>query len=193
MLFRSDYACISAQGVIPDIVLYMNEEIEETDMSKMVKLYACGAACDMDGTVSDTLTWYDYPATSGTSKALLTQDATQKFKFTLDLDGTGKAGSTTTPLTQATANQVFLEAGLFLDYDNGLTATTRTSKFKSIEFRVCEVKFDTPSSTVMRLYSPLALATSSTNRARKFQVVIPGGSVRDALGNTQARDRKSVV
>merc|ERR1719183_2042341 len=105
----------------------MNEEIETADYTKMVKLYACGTACDTDGTPSDTLTWTDFPATSGT-KPILTADGTQKFKYTLDLDGTGKAGSTSSGLTQLTKNMVYLEAGLFQDYDDGLTATTRTSK-----------------------------------------------------------------
>jgi hypothetical protein len=133
-----DYACTSANGVIPDIVIYMNEEIETADYTKMVKLYACGTACDTDGTPNgDTLTWADFPATSGT-KPVLTADSTQKFKFTLDLDGTGKAGSTSSYLTQLSKNMVFLESGMFQDYDNGLTATTRTSKAISLPFSVCK-------------------------------------------------------
>ena len=79
---------------------------------------------------------------------------------------------------------VFLESGMFQDYDNGLTATTRTSKAISLPFSVCEVKFDTPASDLLRVYTASALSTSSVATARKFQVLIPTGSIRDALGNS---------
>jgi hypothetical protein len=79
---------------------------------------------------------------------------------------------------------VYLQSGLFQDYDNGLTATTRTSKAISLPFSVCETKFDTPGSDLLRVYTASALATSSTATARKFQVLIPTGSIRDALGNS---------
>jgi hypothetical protein len=179
-----DYACTPADGVIPDIILYLNEEIETADYTKMVKLYACGTSCDTDGTPNDdTLTWTDFPATTG-SKPVLKADSTQKFKFTLELDNTGKAGSSGSGLSMLTKNMVFLESGMFQDYDDGLTALTRTSKAISLAFSVCEIKFDTPSSDLLRVYSATALSTSSVASARKFQVLIPTGSIKDALGNS---------
>jgi hypothetical protein len=42
-----DYSCIGAdgEGVLPEIVLYMNEDIKTVDTTKFIKLYDCGTSC----------------------------------------------------------------------------------------------------------------------------------------------------
>eukprot|EP00746_Dinoflagellata_sp_MGD_P166558 gnl/MRDRNA2_/MRDRNA2_96532_c0_seq1.p1 gnl/MRDRNA2_/MRDRNA2_96532_c0~~gnl/MRDRNA2_/MRDRNA2_96532_c0_seq1.p1 ORF type:complete len:3796 (-),score=582.92 gnl/MRDRNA2_/MRDRNA2_96532_c0_seq1:173-9922(-) len=56
-----EYHCFPSNGVLPDVTLYMNEDISHISknlMDKYVKLYDCGTSCDVDGDPSsDTEKW----------------------------------------------------------------------------------------------------------------------------------------
>jgi methionine-rich copper-binding protein CopC len=174
-----EYTCMPANGVLADdIVLYMNEDIRRIDPGMSIKLYDCGLGCEVDGTPEnstvpgseDSLLW-TLPADS----IWFIIDATKKFKVTIDMPpASPKAGSSAVPLGMGTINQLWLEPGLFQDYDDG----PQKSAYYSMPFSICEVKFDTPTTTLARIYSPFKFSTSSSGYAKKFQVVIPAGCVK---------------
>jgi hypothetical protein len=178
-----DYTCVAGSGEIPDITLYMNEDLKQIDTDSKIRLYACGASCDTDSSPSDTLTW-QLPAGSVSSSSSIgvTIDSDKSWKVTIAKPSTGVMGSSDTALTMATMNQIWLEPGLFQDFDDG----PQKSKYKSMPFAVCEVKYDTTGGNLVRLYSLMSFSTSSSAAAKKFEVTIPTTSVKDVLGNAPA-------
>lgn len=173
------YNCFPADGFLPDFMLVMNQAVDQVDDSKTAQLY------DEAG----QLLW-SRPLTD-VSLVINSDDAFEATLLTSSLDAT-LAGGDDAPLNQGGRYRLRLEAGaLVRDAVNGEVGL---SPALDMTFGVCEVRFTTPASKLLRIYSPYSFSKSSetldsaTSGARLFSATMASTSLLDGLGNHLAQE-----
>merc|ERR1719265_2458383 len=199
-----DYACIgnAGAGVLPDIMLYMNEDITTVDTAKFIKLYDCGAGCAAPAVgakfASGTIKWSlkAYTASSTTALKVLI-DSARAYKITIDTSNTYsiRAGSKTSAYSMSNLGTNFARSNMIIpmhDTFKDLFGQTNTNlNALPYAFSFCEAKFDTPSTKVMRVYPQNQAGGDgpfkTAGMPRTFFVYMPGNHARDVVGNTNAQ------
>jgi hypothetical protein len=167
-----DYVCLSANGLLPDIDMYMSEDVKLYSGRKV-------ALC------SSTSSCWGSPQPSNGVWSL-----TVPGQLALDVNAIARYWATVYtsqvatvvgkyPLQESTQGSLWLQQGLFYDYGAGLSSPSH-----HVSFFVCSSRFDAFGTPLVRLYSPQGLGTLSQGSARQFEVTIPASALKDIRGNT---------